>query len=64
MVAGNAGILLMLMHLGALVDDPPHERAAVTQRFPPVNPDGNVTVGVVEPCPEVIGVVDPFNVQL
>ena len=64
MVDGIAGILLMLIHLGALVDEPPHGRAAVTQRFPPVNPNGNVTVGAVEPCPPVMGVVDPFNVQL
>ncbi len=56
MVPGYAGVLVMVMHLGALVDVPPHERAAVTQRLPEVNAAGNVTV--------VIGTADPPNVQL
>ena len=44
MVAGIAGLLLMLMHLGALVDDPRQVNEAVTHKFPPLNPGGNNTV--------------------
>jgi hypothetical protein len=64
MVAGMAGVLLMLMHRGALVDDPPQLNDAVTHRFPVVNPFGNVTCIPVVPCPDVTGAADPFNVQL
>jgi hypothetical protein len=54
----------MLMHLGALVDDPKHANEAVTHKFPPVNPAGNNTVTLCVPCPVVIGAVAPFKVQL
>jgi hypothetical protein len=30
MEPGTAGFLVIFMHLGALVDEPPQERAAVT----------------------------------
>lgn len=40
---GVAGLLLMLMHLGALVDEPPHASAAVTHSWPDTNAGGKVT---------------------
>lgn len=54
------------MHLGALVDEPPHERAAVTQSWPEVNPLGKLTVTFVGLLPPfgLIGAVNPFNVQV
>ena len=54
----------MLMHLGALVDDPRQANEAVTHKFPLVNPFGNNTITFCVPCPVVIGAVTPFNVQL
>ena len=62
--AGTAGFLLMVMHRGALVDEPPHESAAVTHNCPEVNAGGKVTDTFCVPCPLVIGVADPDNVQL
>ena len=38
-----AGVLLMLMHLAGLVDEPPHASAAVTQSWPDTNAGGKVT---------------------
>jgi hypothetical protein len=61
---GIAGLLVMVMHLGALVEEPPHDNAAVTHRLPEVNPAGKVTCTFVVPCPLVIGVDDPDKVQL
>ena len=43
MEPGTAGLLLICMHLGALVDEPPHDNAAVTHNCPEVNPAGKVT---------------------
>ena len=40
---GTAGFLVMFMHRGALVDDPPQDNAAVTHNCPDVNPAGKVT---------------------
>ena len=54
----------MVIHLGALVEVPPHVRAAVTQRLPDVNAAGKVTCTLVLPCPVVMGNDDPLNVQL
>jgi hypothetical protein len=64
MVAGMAGVLLIVMHRGALVDDPPQLKDAVTHRLPVVNPTGKVTLTFCVPCPVVTGVADPFKVQL
>jgi len=64
MVPGTAGVLLMVMHLGALVEEPPHANAAVTHNCPEVNAGGKVTVTFCVPCPLVIGVADPASVQL
>ena len=61
---GTAGLLLMVMQRGALVDEPPHDNAAVTHNCPEVNAGGKVTCTLVVPWPEVIGVADPANVQL
>ena len=61
---GVAGLLLMVMHRGALVDEPPQASAAVTHNCPDVNPFGNNTVTFCVPCPVVIAVADPDNVQL
>ena len=63
-VPGIAGVLETVIHLGALMDDPPHESAAVTHNCAAVNPAGNVTCTLVVPCPAVIGAVDPPKVQL
>ena len=63
-VPGIAGFLVMVMHLGALVDEPPHDKDAVTHNCPEVNAAGKVTVTFWVPCPEVTGVADPPNVQL
>ena len=57
-------MLLMVIHLGALVDEPPHASAAVTHNCPVVNTGGKVTVTLVVPCPLVIGVCDPDKVQV
>jgi hypothetical protein len=62
--AGTAGFLLMVMHLGALVDEPPQDSAAVTQSCPEVNAAGKATCIFCVPCPLVTGVDDPANVQL
>ncbi len=62
--AGTEGFLEMVMHLGALVDEPPQDNAAVTHNCPDVNPTGKVTCTFCVPCPEVTGVADPPNVQL
>lgn len=62
--AGVAGLLVIVWHLGALVDEPPQASDAVTHRFPDTNPTGKVTCTFCVPCPEVIGVDDPANVQL
>ena len=64
MAPGFAGVLLMFMHLGALVELPPQASAAVTHNCPVVNVGGKVTVTAVVPCPLVIGVADPASVQL
>ena len=64
MVPGMAGVLVTVMHLGALVELPPQANAAVTQRLPEVNVGGNVTCTFWVPCPLVMGVADPANVQL
>jgi hypothetical protein len=40
---GTAGLLLMVMQRGALVDDPPQLSAAVTHNCPEVNTVGKVT---------------------
>ncbi len=61
---GVTGTLVMVMHLGALVELPPQESAAVTHRLPDTNADGKVTVTLGVPWPDVIGVADPPNVQL
>jgi hypothetical protein len=64
--AGFTGFLLILIHLGALVEAPLHARAAVTQSCPETNPEGNVTdtfVGLLPPF-GLIGAVAPFNVQV
>jgi hypothetical protein len=61
---GVTGLLVTSMHLAALVDDPPQARAAVTQSCPETNAGGNVTPTLVVPCPDVIAVADPANVQL
>ena len=63
-VPGTAGLLEIVMHLGALVDEPPQESEAVTHNCPEVNAGGKVTDTLVVPCPLVIGVADPANVQL
>jgi hypothetical protein len=54
----------MLIHLGALVDDPPQASAAVTQSCPDTNAGGKVTCTFCVPCPDVTGAADPPNVQL
>ena len=56
----------MVIHLGALVDDPPHERAAVTHNWPVVNPDGKLTVTFVGLLPPlgVTAAAEPFNVHV
>ena len=64
MAEGEAGFVLMVMHLGALVDDPPQASAAVTHNCPVVNVGGKVTVTPVVPCPLVIGVCEPASVQV
>ena len=61
---GFAGILLMLIHLAGLVDEPPHARAAVTQSWPDTNAGGKVTCTFGDPCPDVMGTEDPPSVQL
>ena len=40
---GTAGFLEIVIHLGALVDEPPHDNAAVTHNCAVVNPVGKVT---------------------
>jgi hypothetical protein len=62
--AGTAGFFEIVIHLGALVDEPPHESAAVTHNCPETNAGGKVTDTLVVPCPLVIGVDEPTNVQL
>ena len=64
MVPGIAGVLLMVMHRGGLVELPPQASAAVTHNCAVVNTGGKVTVTLVVPWPLVIGVDDPPNVQL
>ena len=64
MAEGEPGFVLMVMHRGGLVDDPPQASAAVTHNCPVVNAGGKVTVTAVVPCPLVIGVADPPSVQL
>ena len=64
MVPGIAGVLLMVMHRGGLVELPPQASAAVTHNCPVVNVGGKVTVTAVVPCPLVIGVCDPESVQV
>src|SRR6185436_6960298 len=61
---GVAGLLVMVMHLGALVEEPPQASAAVTHNCPDVNAAGKVTCTLVVPWPLVIGVDDPDKVQL
>ena len=61
---GTAGFLEIAMHLGALVEEPPHASAAVTHNCPEVNATGKVTVTFCVPCPLVMGVADPPSVQL
>jgi hypothetical protein len=63
-VPGIAGLLLTVMHLGALVELPPHDNAAVTHRLPVVKPLGKVTCTLAVPCPLVTGAADPDKVQL
>ena len=41
--AGTAGFLDMVIHLGALVEEPPQDNDAVTHNCPDVKADGNVT---------------------
>jgi hypothetical protein len=64
MFAGTAGLLLILIHLGALTDDPPHGSWAVTHNCPDVKPLGNNTDTFCVPCPELIAAGEPDNVQL
>ena len=47
--AGTVGFFEMLIHLGALVDEPPQARAAVTQSCPETNAGGKVTLTFVVP---------------
>ena len=61
---GTAGLLVIVTHLGALVDDPPQERDAVTHNCPDTKAGGNVTCTFCVPCPDVMGVADPASVQL
>jgi len=61
---GVAGVFETVMQRGALVDEPPQERAAVTHNCAEVNAGGKVTDTFVVPCPDVIGVADPPSVQL
>jgi hypothetical protein len=62
--AGTAGFFEIVIHLGALVDEPPQESAAVTHNCPEVNAGGKVTDTLGVPCPDVMGVADPASVQL
>lgn len=64
MMPGAAGFTDTVMHLAALVDDPPHELAAVTHSWAVVNPDGKVTCTFGVPCPLVMGAAEPPRVQL
>ena len=64
MVPGIAGVLVMVMHRGGLVELPPQASAAVTHNCPEVNAAGKVTCTLVVPCPDVIGVAEPDKVQL
>lgn len=61
---GTAGFFEIVIHLGALVELPPHDNAAVTHNCPDVNAAGKVTCTLVVPCPDVTGVADPPKVQL
>lgn len=54
----------MVIHLGALVDDPPQASAAVTHNCPVVKVGGKVTCTLVDPCPPVTGVCDPDKVHV
>ena len=45
---GTTGLFEMVMHRGALVDDPPQANAAVTHKFPEVKA-GNTTLTLVVP---------------
>ena len=58
------GVLLMVMHLGVLMDEPPHESDAVTHNCPETKVGGKVTCTFCVPCPDVTGTADPANVQL
>jgi hypothetical protein len=62
--AGVNGVLLMVMHLAGLVDDPPQDSAAVTHSWPVVNAAGKVTCTFWVPCPLVTGVCEPDKVQV
>jgi len=62
--AGTAGFLVIVIQRGAVVDEPPQESDAVTHNCPEVNAGGKVTCTFCVPCPLVIGVDDPANVQL
>ena len=53
MAPGTIGTFDIVMHLGALVDEPPHGSDAVTHNCPVVNV-GKVTVTLGVPCPAKI----------
>jgi hypothetical protein len=61
---GTIGFLEIVIHLGALVDEPPHDKDAATHNCPDVKAAGKVTCTFSVPCPDVTGADDPDNVQL
>ena len=63
---GFAGFLFIFIHLGGLVEAPPHASAAVTHSCPVVNPEGKVTdtlVGLLPPL-GLTAAAEPFNVHV
>lgn len=64
MAPGTAGLLLIFMQRGELMDDPPQGNCAVTHNCPEVNPAGKVTCTFCVPWPDVIAAGEPDKVQL